>query len=127
MSERLRDYGSRGWLRPDLVRIGLAWHGDWLAVGRALGHARLERGPAERQAGCGDVMNAAARQRLRQAEAALGGRQAPWFRVAHHVVLLDQAAGQVAGQLEITPRAAMVILRLALGQLGGVYHLAKVA
>lgn len=127
MSERLRDYGSRGWLRADLVRIGMAWHGDWCAVGRELGHAGAERTRSDRSDGGGDVMRAAARQRLRQAEAALGGRQAPWFRVAHHVVLLDQPASQVAGQIEVTPRAAMEILRLALGQLGGVYLLEKVA
>lgn len=125
MSERLREYALRGWVRAELLEAGRAWYGDWKAAGRevtTIGHA-LGRSTA----GTGDVMHAAARQRLRAVEAVLGGRDAPWFKVAHHVVLLDQPAGQVAELLKITPRSVMDVLRLALAQVASVYRLRELA
>lgn len=121
MSERLREHLLRGRVSPLQARAGTAWHGDWLEVGRQLVHARMDRRCTEKREG--DVMHAAARERLRRVEAAFGGRDTPWYRVAHHIVLLDQEAKAVADLVEIDPRSTMTVLRLALDELAKVYRL----
>jgi hypothetical protein len=125
MSERLREYALRGWVRAEMLAAGRAWYGDWQVAGRVVPTSGAA-GTSGGQGGA-DIMLAAARERLRAVEAQLGGREAPWFKVAHHVVLLDQPAGEVAAQLKITPRSAMDVLRLALAQVAAVYRLREVA
>ena len=121
MSERLREHMMRGRISPVQAKAGAAWYGDWLEAGRQITHARMDR--EGRSNGSCSVMHAAARERLRKAEAALGGRAAPWYRVAHHIVLLEEEAKHAAELLEISPRSTMDILRLALSELAVVYRL----
>lgn len=126
MHARLREHLVRGRITPLQCRAGEAWFGDWLATGRELAGNRPDR-----DRGCragtdsGDVMRAAARQRVRRVEAALGGRDHPHYRVAHHVVLADGEAGAIAERLGIRPTSAMDMLRLALVTVAGVYRLGE--
>jgi hypothetical protein len=122
MSARLREYALRGRIMATQAQAGMAWHGDWLTAGKCLAHAPMAPRVAAGEHG-GDLMRQAARERLRRAEQALGGRQAPWYRLAHHVVLLDKSPAQVAPELDIDPRGVIFVLRLALDVLAGVYRL----
>lgn len=117
---RLREYRERGLLEAGLVRVGVAFAADWLAMQSLLQHARPDRVRGGGEGGGYDA-RAVAGARARQALQALGEDTMEAHAVLG-IACRDRSAREVAElQGWGASTVAMAALRAGLGRIAGVY------